>query len=1051
VLKHFYNELKRLHRPSILPNSQFLEMGEHRLGKAMANRQGKVGWFGNFLIFVWVLFTLYLFCIGLYSFLSSNSSNLTTQRKNMLITNFKGISSLSSTSYSQPTHDASSISTITATAVRDEKKKPPRAMTIKQLKKISQIASKLKIYVYPLPHGYNINAIKMLRKHPKQYRNFFQSSADLYFHQRLLHASTLYTDNPEEADYFYLPIYTSAMTLMHVNSKTARDKTRKIILNAIKRAKKLPFWDRHEGRDHIFIFPHSFGACIGNPYDEYRNEDGLHAKLMKQIGNSIFLTYDAQQYEEGELIRQCYNPEKDIVIPPLVNVQRLLLQFKKSKQGKLIIKMIKNKSYKRTQLMLMAGRSQLEVRGDPWFAIVVLYGSYQEQTMRPRITPSKHKCWRRPDLSLEECAASCDAELSRGRVFSRGVRQKIHQLYQHDSRYKHVKVGKQYKDIEWIAEMRKSIFCLTPRGISSWNIQTYEAAILGCIPVIIADDAPLPFEKFLPYNKMTLQVRESHVSRIILNMEQRSKDWVKTAQKYLKLHSKAFTYTRLKNAKKKKQFWTVDNDIGLNGDETIEELVNLDDNHGPDAFELIMMELAVKKMKNTHKLKRQNADKKDEEVLLKLNTVSLIDYLFNPSYFNAQSNPGNDKKIFNYINKNLKTKQGHVIKFPSRETVKRVHTKYIDKYLIKRQKSYGLKHALIFQGSVGTSEQDIGVILDQWKKSTVGSMLSELDITMSLGLEDAGDKTLYHLEKTAKAWGGYVSVGIVAVGSNTIEKIAFKIHAYKFRRGKFTTDKILFSIVEPNKPSALGDVKDTDDKVSLYPMNRARNAALSNVLTQHVLLWENGVLLSDESKHSLRRSQKSVLTWNDKTAIVIPTFEFTTATFAGKGIPATKHNLVWNIKNEELQPYGMVGDAFKYYTHATNNKQWYESSKAIYAEYEIGYQPLLLLRTPVVPFDETFPGTYLSRMHHTYELYASGFIFLVHSTAFAVTIDAGVAARIQADADLTGQWLAPWSCWRQFTDRIEKEYEGFVYPEPCWMSKEVWPSVNEKYGNKCAS
>ena len=88
----------------------------------------------------------------------------------------------------------------------------------------------------------------------------------------------------------------------------------------------------------------------------------------------------------------------------------------------------------------------------------------------------------------------------------------------------------------------------------------------------------------------------------------------------------------------------------------------------------------------------------------------------------------------------------------------------------------------------------------------------------------------------------------------------------------------------------------------LYPTNRARNAALANVLTQNVLLWENGVLLSDESKYALRRSQKSILTWNERTAIVL-TFEFTTSTFAGKGIPATKHNLVWNIKNEELQPW----------------------------------------------------------------------------------------------------------------------------------------------------
>ena len=70
--------------------------------------------------------------------------------------------------------------------------------------------------------------------------------------------------------------------------------------------------------------------------------------------------------------------------------------------------MIKNKTYKRSQVMLMTGRVQLEIKGDPWFAIVVLYGSYQEQTMHPRITPSKYDCWRRPDLSLEECDASCD-------------------------------------------------------------------------------------------------------------------------------------------------------------------------------------------------------------------------------------------------------------------------------------------------------------------------------------------------------------------------------------------------------------------------------------------------------------------------------------------------------------------------------------------------------------------------------------------------------------------------------------------------------------------
>ena len=132
-----------------------------------------------------------------------------------------------------------------------------------------------------------------------------------------------------------------------------------------------------------FVFPHAFGACIGNPYDEFRKESDQHAILMKHIGNSIFLTYDSQSYKQGELLGECFDPEKDIVIPPLVNVQRMLLNLKKSKGGKTILKMIKNKTYKRSQVMLMTGRVQLEIKGDPWFAIVVLYGSYQEQTMHP--------------------------------------------------------------------------------------------------------------------------------------------------------------------------------------------------------------------------------------------------------------------------------------------------------------------------------------------------------------------------------------------------------------------------------------------------------------------------------------------------------------------------------------------------------------------------------------------------------------------------------------------------------------------------------------------
>ena len=109
-----------------------------------------------------------------------------------------------------------------------QKGKKVKLMKLTKLNSIAKVASQLKIFVYDMPHGYNINALKLLRKSPQHYKHFFGSSADLYFHQRLMHASTLYTSDPEEADYFLVPIYTSALVLINGNTKTSRDKTRKI-------------------------------------------------------------------------------------------------------------------------------------------------------------------------------------------------------------------------------------------------------------------------------------------------------------------------------------------------------------------------------------------------------------------------------------------------------------------------------------------------------------------------------------------------------------------------------------------------------------------------------------------------------------------------------------------------------------------------------------------------------------------------------------------------------------------------------------------------------
>ena len=49
------------------------------------------------------------------------------------------------------------------------------------------------------------------------------------------------------------------------------------------------------------------------------------------------------------------------------------------------------------------------------------------------------------------------------------------------------------------------------------------------------------------------------------------------------------------------------------------------------------------------------------------------------------------------------------------------------------------KQAMVFQGRIGDNAESISVLLGQWKKETAGTVLSELDITMSTSIVDGMD------------------------------------------------------------------------------------------------------------------------------------------------------------------------------------------------------------------------------------------------------------------------------------------------------------------------
>lgn len=149
--------------------------------------------------------------------------------------------------------------------------------------------------------------------------------------------------------------------------------------------------------------------------------------------------------------------------------------------------------------------------------------------------------------------------------------------------------------------------------------------------------------------------------------------------------------------------------------------------------------------------------------------------------------------------------------------------------------------------------------------------------------------------------------------------------------------------------------------------------------------------------------------------------------------------------------------------------------------YTYGYAPTLLYHRSSLPwplYDEILHGGYPAHAAAAYELDARGYTFVVTPRSFLVSAasladnelrilsagdDAdpriacalgekacpargdggGAAALASRGVDVVG-----WSCWRNFTDRVEAEW-GARPIEPCWVSQRVWPRVNRATGSRC--
>ena len=156
----------------------------------------------------------------------------------------------------------------------------------------------LRIFVYDLPSVYNIDQVRINSLRPPKIwdpnctTNFY--SAEISLHRYLLR-SEYRTLDPDEADFFYVPAYSCCFLINHQpNNLTKTGVFHHKLLRYIRTS--YPYFNRSDGRDHVWAFTQGFGARLFGDFH--------------QIRSGIFLVHN------GQFTLEDFTPHKDLTIPP---------------------------------------------------------------------------------------------------------------------------------------------------------------------------------------------------------------------------------------------------------------------------------------------------------------------------------------------------------------------------------------------------------------------------------------------------------------------------------------------------------------------------------------------------------------------------------------------------------------------------------------------------------------------------------------------------------------------------------------------------------------
>ncbi|KAF6171470.1 hypothetical protein GIB67_017994 [Kingdonia uniflora] len=171
----------------------------------------------------------------------------------------------------------------------------------------------LKVYVYDLPPKYNSDWLRNNRCEAHLF------AAEVAIHKALM-SSDVRTLDPIEADFFFVPVYVSC-NFSTVNGFPSLGHARPLLNSAIQLvSSQMPYWNRSDGSDHVFVASHDYGACF-HATEDVAIKEGIPGFLKNSIILQTFGVKFGHPCQEVE----------HVLIPPYVSPQKISSTIAKSK------------------------------------------------------------------------------------------------------------------------------------------------------------------------------------------------------------------------------------------------------------------------------------------------------------------------------------------------------------------------------------------------------------------------------------------------------------------------------------------------------------------------------------------------------------------------------------------------------------------------------------------------------------------------------------------------------------------------------------------------